>query len=168
MPTVHLTIHGTPAPQGSKKGFVNPRTHRVVVVEQQNTRVKSWREDVKQAAIAKISEWDFGPFPAGPLEVTIVFRLARPKAHYGTRAGQPYLKPTAPVHVDRMPDLDKLERATLDALTSAGVWGDDGQVARLSTEKVYADPGLPGADIWITPITGQVETVAVTEQGVLL
>lgn len=163
MSTIQMTVHGTPAPQGSKRGFVNQRTGRAIIVEQQNTRVKSWREDVKQTALQTNST-----FPSGPLEVTIVFRLARPKAHYGTRAGQPYLKPTAPVHVDRMPDLDKLERATLDALTAAGVWGDDGQVARLSTEKVYADPGLPGADIWITPITGTVETVDVQEQGVLL
>lgn len=148
--SLQFTVLGTPAPQGSKKGFQHPTTGRVVVVEQQNRRVKSWREDVKHAAVDALA----GRSPAeGPLEVTIVFRLQRPQAHYGRRGGQPYLKPTAPAYVDRMPDLDKLERATLDALTAAGVWRDDGQVARLMTEKVYADPGIPGADITVAVLS---------------
>lgn len=37
------------------------------------------------------------------------------------------------------PDLDKLCRAVLDALTDAGIWHDDSQVCSLSAIKVYAD-----------------------------
>lgn len=165
--TLTITVTGTPAPQGSKKGFVHPSTGRAVVVEQQNQRVKTWRGDVKDAAQQALD----GRLPTlGALEVVITFRLPRPKGHYGTGRNAGVLKPTAPTYVDRMPDLDKLERATLDALTTAGVWRDDGQVVRLMTEKVYADPGLPGADITITRIddTAQLEVGDGSEQGALL
>ncbi len=35
-----------------------------------------------------------------------------------------------------MPDLDKLERATFDALTAVGVWKDDGQIVMTEASKV--------------------------------
>ena len=42
---------------------------------------------------------------------------------------------------DRAPDLDKLVRAALDALTGI-VFGDDGQVCELYAHKLYGDgPG---------------------------
>jgi Holliday junction resolvase RusA-like endonuclease len=46
-----------------------------------------------------------------------------------------------------MPDLDKLIRAILDALTGV-VWRDDGQVVDIVASKVYAD--TPGVDVVIT------------------
>ena len=57
---------------------------------------------------------------------------------------------------DYHPDLDKLTRSTLDALTTSGVIGDDAQVAMLTVDKCEIDPdsGVPlGASIQIRPAT---------------
>jgi Holliday junction resolvase RusA-like endonuclease len=49
------------------------------------------------------------------------------------------------------PDIDKLLRSTLDALTLAMVWGDDKQAAELQVAKLYcAHDRSPGPDITIT------------------
>lgn len=50
------------------------------------------------------------------------------------------------------PDVDKLISGTLDALKSAGVYLDDSQVVDVRGRKVYADNGLPGADIHISTV----------------
>ena len=47
------------------------------------------------------------------------------------------------------PDLNKLSRACLDALTGI-VWRDDSQVVRLEAEKEY---GVPGVVIWVERVT---------------
>ena len=47
------------------------------------------------------------------------------------------------------PDIDKLERAVLDAMTIAGVWGDDSQVVSGTRGKRYADECAPGVRITI-------------------
>lgn len=101
---------GTPAPQGSKKGFVNPRTGGVIIVEQ-SKKVKPWREAVKAAAPrgAKLD---------GPIAVRMVFTLARPKS-----ARKIDVTPF------KTPDLSKLVRSTEDGITDSGLWADDARVA---------------------------------------
>lgn len=162
---IAFTVNGIPAQQGSKKAFVVKG--RAVVVDDNKGPLKTWRQTVQAAAQTAIANHPTCPVPAyddGPLEVTVIYRMPRPQAHYGTRAGQRYLKPSAPVHVDRLPDIDKLDRAILDALTAAGMWRDDRQVARLCVEKVYADPGIPGADITVTTITPRRPSQVATTQ----
>ena len=68
----------------------------------------------------------------GPVVVAAVFHL-----------------PTADVAAGRVGDLDKLARNLLDALTDAGVYGDDVQVTRLLVDKVEADMAGrgPGVDV---------------------
>jgi Holliday junction resolvase RusA-like endonuclease len=51
------------------------------------------------------------------------------------------------VAAGRVGDLDKLARNLLDALTDAGVYGDDVQVTRLICEKVAAGERGPGVDL---------------------
>ena len=60
------------------------------------------------------------------------------------RRPEPVLRVDAPEYVDRAPDLDKLERAALDALTGV-LYLDDRQVARLSADKSWGD--IPGVDV---------------------
>ncbi|WP_447643190.1 RusA family crossover junction endodeoxyribonuclease [Nocardioides zeae] len=141
---------GTPAPQGSKKAFVVGGHARVV---DDSKKTKPWRQDVTAAAYAAIQDRPdaLTALSTGPLHVTIVFFLARPKAHYGTGRNAAVLKATAPTYVDKKPDVDKLVRSTLDALTDAGVYRDDNQVARLWVEKQYADHAT-GAQIMIRPL----------------
>jgi len=151
--TAVLTVDvvGTPAPQGSKRAFQHRTTGRVVVVESNNAKNKSWRQDVKAAALNVIAEHATEPF-TGPLAVTIAFRLPRPGYHYGTGRNANTLKPGAPDYVEKKPDLDKLVRSTLDALGEAGVWRDDAQVAGLQLVKQYATHEPPGAHIEISSL----------------
>ncbi|MDR2975394.1 MAG: RusA family crossover junction endodeoxyribonuclease, partial [Propionibacteriaceae bacterium] len=81
-----------------------------------------------------------------------IFR--RPQSHYRTGARWKELKPqfgNAPM--TRKPDLDKLCRSTLDAITDAGIWADDCQVTCLVTSKHWGDRTTQGARVTITPLT---------------
>ena len=55
--------------------------------------------------------------------------------------------------VTKSPDLDKLERAVLDALTAV-VWVDDSQVAEVDKRKVYADDMPPGVNVTVAVLEG--------------
>ncbi len=107
-------------------------------------KVRPWRDAIRAACT--------GHRPAAhACHVSITFFLPRPKAHYGTKNGQPYLRSDSPVYVTSKPDLDKLIRSTLDGLTDAGILADDSYVACLTAQKVYAnDPAEVGASITIT------------------
>jgi Holliday junction resolvase RusA-like endonuclease len=78
-----------------------------------------------------------------PVDVTIVFRIARPGGHWAKRGG---VKPSAPTAPHSKPDIDKLARSTLDSLTGI-VFDDDSRIVRLTLDKVYAAPGREGASI---------------------
>lgn len=121
-----FTVYGSPAPQGSKRAFVMKGTGRAVLVESSKA-VKPWREAVVQAVMLQSppgARTDPILF-RGPVALDVTFTLARPKsAKKGARpAGRP--------------DIDKLVRSTLDALTTSGVFEDDGCVVSLIAEKVY-------------------------------
>jgi Holliday junction resolvase RusA-like endonuclease len=139
-------VRGTPAPQGSKRGFVS-KGGRVHVVEQQDARIKSWREAVRAEAQRAIGGDDS---LSGPVIVYARFYLPRPKSHYRTGRRAHELRPDAPTWVAKSPDLDKLLRSTLDALTDAGAWLDDRQVAEVTASKAYRV--TPGATITIAPL----------------
>ena len=87
----------------------------------------------------------------GPLQVSFGFDLARPKSHFGTGRNAGKLKASASQWVGNAPDLDKLIRAVMDAITDSGVWWfDDGQVAQLSASKKYCSEGeVPGVTVAI-------------------
>lgn len=138
-----ISVHGNPAPQGSKRAFYNKATGRAQVVESSKA-VKPWREAVKFAALEERNREGI-PTLTGPVAVTITFYLARPKGHYGTGRNAELVKESAPRVPSVKPDLDKLARSTLDALKDAGVYTDDAVVFDLHVSKVYADPRLPGA-----------------------
>ena len=159
---VTITVHGRPAPQGSKRAFAvrgkgGIPTGRVAVIESSHDRLKSWRQAVIDAAVAVRP----GVPLDGPLKIGLIFALPRPKSHYRTGRNAGQLRDGAPAYPTGTPDLSKLLRATEDALTDAGIWHDDAQVvgyARL--EKVYAGHygngilDVPGASIVIQPLPG--------------
>jgi Holliday junction resolvase RusA-like endonuclease len=145
-----IAVTGLPAPQGSKSGFYNPKLGRVQMVES-SKKVKPWRQDVTAAALNAKAETGWAP-PSVAVEVAIAFHMPRPRYHFGTGRNAHQLKPGAPVYVDKKPDIDKLVRSTLDALTSADVLRDDAQVGRLVIDELYAN-GPTGAQITIRPLT---------------
>jgi Holliday junction resolvase RusA-like endonuclease len=66
-----------------------------------------------------------GQFTTGPLRLEVEFYLPRPKA----RKNNDY--------VAVKPDIDNLLKSTMDALSNAGVWHDDAQVAAIVSTKRY-------------------------------
>ena len=82
----------------------------------------------------------------GSVLLTIEFRFPRPSGHFGKRG----LRPSAPPTMFRRPDLDKLVRAILDALTDAGAFRDDAQVDEIRARKRYCTDGeSPGVKVVI-------------------
>lgn len=137
-----IDVHGTPAPQGSKR-----HVGRGIMVES-SKKVKPWREAVK-AAVLLASDQPRPPAD-GPVTVDISFRLARPAGHYGTGRNADRLRESAPARPITKPDLDKLIRSTLDALKDVGVYRDDSQVVTIVTAKHYCGRAeWPGARIII-------------------
>jgi len=143
MTTLHVTVHGRPAPQGSKRAFV--RAGRAVVIDD-SANTKPWRAAVHSAIVDALPPgWE--PL-RGPVEIAVLFVMPRPKSHY-TASGE--LKANAPTWVPTTPDLDKLLRSTLDAVVTAGAIADDRLIALIRASKTYA-AASPGASISITPI----------------
>lgn len=117
-----FTVYGTPVPQGSTKAFI-PKGWKRAVITTDNKKLKPWRQEVSQAAIAADLQ-----VLTGPVFIRLQFFLAKPKSR-----PKKWLEPTV------KPDLDKLCRGVLDSLTGI-CFNDDAQVIALSAEKSY---GLP-------------------------
>ena len=140
-PSIHIVVHGVPAPQGSKKGGYSAKTGKTFVYEQNSKTQKSWRQDVIAAAV-ELRDKDRRETLDGPIEVHVDFRLPRPASVNIRRRPFPCVKP----------DIDKILRNTLDGLTQAAIYRDDAQVINLVVTKRYAteDPnGSPGATICV-------------------
>lgn len=122
MRSLTITVVGTPAPQGSKRGFVV--NGRATLVES-SRKVKPWREAVKHAALDQLPvDWQVLD---GPIVVEMIFTLRKPISSPKRRRSWP----------DRTPDLSKLVRSTEDALTDAGVWADDARVVSCRALKCF-------------------------------
>jgi Holliday junction resolvase RusA-like endonuclease len=132
---VSFTVRGVPVPQGSKRALVHRSTGRAVVIEQGGQRHKDWRADVKAAAAEAMELSQGQPFEllTGPVGVSICFTVPKPKSAPKTRRTWP----------DKRPDLDKLVRTILDAITGE-VIADDAQVVQLLASKVYPGEDTPG------------------------
>lgn len=146
-------VLGTPAPKGSSRAFVNKKTGRAFVApggaKSTEVKIASWNVAVREAALDVIGEVVVPPFVDVALAVTIVFHVARPKGHWGKGKNAGKLMPSAPARPATKPDIDKLARTTLDALTGA-VFDDDSRIADLALSKRWAAPGREGATITIT------------------
>lgn len=118
-----FSVKGLPQPKGSTRTFV---VGGKPVTTSANPRVGEWQRLVAFA----LQDFPGGPFD-GPVIVSLGFSLQRPK-WAPKRVKVPAVRP----------DLDKLVRAVLDAMTGI-VFKDDGQVIRLTATKVYADAYSP-------------------------
>lgn len=102
-PALAIVVQGVPAPQGSKS-FKGMRKGKPVLVESSEHKLRPWRTAVAAAAVtARPSTWDVLD---GPLIADMVFTLPRLSDTPKTLRRLPQTKP----------DLDKLARATGDAL----------------------------------------------------
>ena len=126
-----FTVYGVAQPQGSARAFVvNGRA----VITSANKNLKGWRELISAEAREQMK--GLPPYD-GPIEVRASFYLPRPKS---VKRVSPTVKP----------DLDKLARGLLDALTNV-VYRDDAQVTNLQVSKHYVTDEVPNpcVGIWI-------------------
>ncbi len=124
---IWLVVYASPAPQGSMKAIIIGDQARVMC---DNKKTMPYRQAVTMYARHKLAQENINEPMAGkhvPVKLMIEFHLQRPK-------GAPK-KRTAPAV---KPDLDKLVRATCDALKGV-LYLDDGQVTELRARKVYAE-----------------------------
>lgn len=99
-------------------------------------KMKEWRSDVGWYAHHRIVGRRF----VGGVGVTLIFTFERPKKHYRTGKFSHLLRDDAPERHTQYPDIDKLERAVLDALTGVA-YADDAQVDRVGKQKRWVPRG---------------------------
>lgn len=120
MSAVTFFVPGAPATKGSTVSFADKRGR--IVTKTDSPGLKLWTRDVRWMAMhARV------PFAPKGVAVAVIatFQFQRPKTvsrHF----------PTVP------PDLDKVTRALLDALTGVA-YADDAQVVDLTVQKRYGD-----------------------------
>ena len=127
---ISFTVPGKPAPQGSKR-----HVGRGVLIES-SREVGPWRERI--ALAAHNAMYCAGqPLLGCAVDVRLDFVMPRPKSMPKSR--------TEPA--TKRPDIDKLARAALDAITSV-VIADDSQVVGLRATKRLALPDeQPGMNV---------------------
>lgn len=118
VPLVDCHVWGRPVPQGSK------RIVRGRMIDVNARALKAWRTTVAAACRVQMS----GGAVDAPVEVTLRFYLTRPSR---PRWVWPAVRP----------DVDKLTRAVLDAMTHV-VYRDDGLVVAQHAYKAYVTPDV--------------------------
>jgi crossover junction endodeoxyribonuclease RusA len=119
--TISFTVSGHAKPKGSMRAFI-PKGWKRPILTNATSSTKTWEQSVRLVA----QEYAYA-YTTDPVRVRLRFNLPRPKS-LSSRASR--------AHVKR-PDLDKLIRACLDAMTGV-LWKDDSQVYSLGAIKVYS------------------------------
>ena len=121
MKTIIFTVMMKAQPQGSMKAFV---VGGRAILTSDNAKMKPFRAEVKRMALASIT----GEAPVFasqvPVRLVIRFQFVRPAS--AKKRPYPSVKP----------DIDKLQRAVLDALTGV-IYKDDSQVVEVTARKSY-------------------------------
>lgn len=121
---VKFIVYGRPQPQGSVRAFT-PKGWNRPVLTSDNKKLKSWRIDIA-AIVANTAAIPLVLRPAG-VRIDIQFYFTRPAS--AKKREFPSVKP----------DVDKLCRGVLDALTGL-VFEDDSQVVQIVASKWYGSP----------------------------
>jgi Holliday junction resolvase RusA-like endonuclease len=147
MTTISLDVLGTPAPKGSTRAIlISGRAVNVPGGSNANKNaIKAWHRAVSDQGRLTVGDGREPVFVDQPMTVYIQFRMARPKGHFGSNGA---IRVRAPAFPATKPDIDKLARSTLDALTGI-VWDDDSRIVRLILDEDYAVPGQEGATILV-------------------
>ncbi|MBM7796871.1 RusA family crossover junction endodeoxyribonuclease [Pseudoglutamicibacter cumminsii] len=139
--TLTITHNATPQTQGSMRTYRGRITHT-------NPRLAGYRDGLTYTARSAAARAGWATRDT-PVTVDLTVYLARPKGHT-TRAGSRSAAWTAYPARLRTGDLDKHLRATLDALTAAGIWVDDSRVTHITAAKAWADTRSPGVLVVVT------------------
>lgn len=151
-------VPGNPAPQGSKNAITRrrPDGKPATVLIESSKRVQPWREDIRAQLLDQPADvqscWPY----AGGITLLLEYVMPRPKS-----TPKSYTPAAA-----KKPDLDKLERAVFDAITSSGVWHDDSQgTCVYKTKRLAEVHERPGCLIRIYPGARALRVVEVGDGG---
>lgn len=141
MEPITFTVFGRPQQRGSKRAVLIPKRgggwamkngRPIVAAKDMNEKSKDWMHAVAAAAM----ECYRGELLRGPVCLKVTFFFARPKSHFGTGRNANVLKESAPLWHAQAPDVDKLQRSVLDALTNV-LWADDKLIADVHARKFW-------------------------------
>lgn len=124
---ISFRVRGEPKTQGSTRAFI--RGGRPIITSD-TKGLKPWRDVIgweAQRAMGGGEPYD------GPVSVKLRFTLRRPKGQWSVAGIR---RPSAPPFPATKPDVDKLVRAALDALTGV-CYLDDAQVVSVTASKRY-------------------------------
>lgn len=129
-----FAVEMRPVPQGSMTASYNRVTETAHVHHVQGSALALWRaairEEARKAGVVK---------SYAPIILTIDFGMTRPKQQMQLRGGKYVPKEKYRYAIPAvMPDIDKLARAVMDALTNVA-YNDDAQVVGLHCTKSYGD-----------------------------
>lgn len=131
---IAFEVEGRPVPQGSMVASYNRKQGVAHVHHVAGEALAQWRASVRLAA----REAGAVQSPSA-IAIMVWFGMPRPKAHMRWSGGK--LIPKMQHYYDEpivSPDLDKLVRAILDALTGV-CYADDAQVIQIYASKHYAE-----------------------------
>lgn len=126
---ITFAVYGTPQPSGSKT--IGYRHTGFPFVRDANPKSKKWKRIVSETSASYMKDNGLG-IMHGPLTVSIVFHLIRPKSHFRKEG----LSKKAPMFPSVRPDVLKLARAVEDACTGT-IWNDDAQIVEETIAKYY-------------------------------
>jgi Holliday junction resolvase RusA-like endonuclease len=131
---LRFTIYCTPVPQGSKRGWVIPGKNGGkprAIISDDNTKTVPYRQAVTQTIVHDMQQHRLeSPWAIKhvPVKLSLQFYFSKPPTAKKSRFC-PSVKP----------DIDKLIRSTMDAMTGT-IFKDDAQVVELQTSKHYGVP----------------------------
>lgn len=142
-------VWGPAQTQGSKRGFVHPHLKRVVIVDDNDKALKSWRQEIVDAM-----QRTKPPQPLNcAVSVSVLIYVPRPQAHYRTGEHAGELKPGAARVPAAGRDIDKIARAILDAGQIACWWVNDARVSDLHLRRRYDDGVGERTFVWAWAVT---------------
>lgn len=132
--TLAFTVFGVPLTKGNHRA-IRVKGMKFPVITETNRNVASWQQLVAEGASHAMQQRapEHRALFDSAVRVTIAFYMPRPKK---------FSKRGVFVHHLTKPDIDRLERAILDALTAVA-FHDDKQVTEVIKGKYYAGVNSP-------------------------
>lgn len=115
--------------------------HCRIVKAKPDAKTVAFQDSLRKHILSMVASKGSAPLIAGPVKLTIAFEFPHLKSHKDK--AQRIFKATRP-------DLDNMAKTILDALTDAGAFQDDSQVAHLEMLKTHGPQ--PSVHITFVPL----------------
>ena len=125
---IRIEIPGKPI--AKKRPRFARRGKFVVTYSDQETEAGKWLLSARQ-------QYTGQPL-TGPLYISTIFYMPRPKGHFGSGKNAGIKKTSAPDYHISKPDIDNLLKFVYDCLNGLA-WADDAQLVRVTAAKLYSN-----------------------------